>query len=197
MSTNNEQIVQEVSREEIDFINAKSREYKEQGASDLDAAAMAAEDWAKAQKASDEAGEEMWDKITKQVGLADLLDDQIRRSLGVFKTTWQKHNPEQTVDFSLELYTEKGPSGLANRLIAGAGLRLSVSRNGVWSVWRDKRIAFQHIAEMRDGHKWKLKLYEAMLQDILAWGVNHMLVLKAVKDGDIKLPPKDGESTGN
>ena len=188
--------IEEVSHEELSFIEGKKREYIEQGASEVEAIALATDDWKKAKEKADQEGEALWDKITKDIGAHDFIEDMVRRALVKYKEVWNKKNHPQTLDFELKMYSDPGPSGVIskNRLIAGAGLRLSVIKNGVHTLWRDKKVAFTHIRDMREGHKWKMALWEAMFQDILGWGVSYALAINMYQDNKhLTQTPKDGE----
>lgn len=175
-----EPLVKEVSREELDFMEVKTREYIEQGANALEASKMAAEDWAKQNQEMTAEQQQVWDQLTKQVGLADFIKDQIIRCLSSYKKSYHKSFPNMSIDFKMYLKNRKLEGNQAH-MIGGASLFLEFCYNGVWYVWREKRVDFTHIREMRNGHAWKLALYEAMLHDILAWGVTHLINIHEIK----------------
>jgi len=180
----NEPLIKEVGEEELKFLAEKKSEYTRQGMSDKDAHELAMEDWKKLEaNKNPEIDEAAWDQITKNIGLFDFLDDQIRRALGKYKSAWEKANPEQTMDFKLHLKTHGGVGTAGNkRLISGVSLILEKAQNGSWTVWREKKIEFTHIREMREGHKWKLALYEAMLHDLIAFGISYLVELDNIKN---------------
>lgn len=181
---NDEKIIKEVTRAEQDFIEARVKEYTAQGASIIEAGKMASEDWAKTQEAVTDEQAAAWDKLTQSIGLADLLKDQLIRALSNYKDAYHAKFPEKSIDFNLQLKT-KGVDGHYTdnkRLIAQASLSLEFSYNGVWTVWRNKSVKFQHIREMRDGHRWKLALYESMLHDLIAWGVTNVINVQELKN---------------
>lgn len=206
--------IKTASEEELRFIEEKSKDYVAQGMAPEEATKLAAEDWTK--MVGDEEGhaQEVWDKLTKQINLSDFIDDQIRRALGTYKTAWEKANPilddnkepmkdadgnimTHTLDFKLELKRVGGVKGRKGdpRLITAVELTLEVARDGLWKVWRKKHIGFAHVREMREGHKWKLALYESMLHEVIMWGVTYMLKLDAYQDGTIKPAVTEPAST--
>src|SRR5688572_12526650 len=119
------------------FIAELTNRYKIEGVHPVEAAQRAAHDWEELVKEREAQGDAAWQKFTKDIGLAEILDDQIRRALGVYKTMWSKEHAPQTIDFKLELkakgrddrefstYTSKH-----RYLIAEVILSLSVSING-------------------------------------------------------------------
>lgn len=161
------------------FIDQKEKEYRMDGLSDKEAEEKAAHEWEEHKKEAEEQGEKQWAQITKKIGLSNFLDDQIRRALGVYKTGWEKANAPQTLDFKLYMKTK---NGVSKRLIASVSLYLDIATNGVWRPWREKKISFQHVNEMRNEHMWKLKLYEDMFQDLLGWGVSYCMILDNNKE---------------
>lgn len=181
-----EKLISEVRADEAAFLKQKVSEYTSQGVSDVEAMQQAAAEWKSLEEERDKQGEALWDEVTKKVGLCDFLDDQIRRALGVYKYKWDKANAPEEIDFKMEL---KSLGGLQGRMIAGAQLRLEIKRGGLWRLWRNKEIKFEHIREARATHKWKLALYEAMYQDLLSWGVTYCILCEDFKDGRIKIEP--------
>ncbi len=168
-----EPTIEEVSLEQKRFLEERTREYKEQGADPLEAIHLAQNDWATAEEIRKKETDEVWDKFTNKIGLEKLLDDQMRRGLGTFKTAYEKAYPEKTIDFKLYYSSKKSEGGV----IASVYLILEICRNGLWKVWRRKQINFQHIREMRDGYKWKLALQEAMYYDLMSFGITYCILL--------------------
>lgn len=185
--------IQVASEEELEFLKGKKEAYVTQGVHEVEAMQLAAADWNKLSEDREAFAEKTWDEITKKVGMAEFVDDQIRRALGLYKTAWQKTHEGQTIDFKMRLDTKKSQK---SGMIAGASLKLEVSVNGVWTVWRNKEITFQHIREMREGHVWKLKLYEALFCDLVGWGVSYALVMQETKD-EIAKNKSNGRDTGD
>lgn len=188
----------EVDPRMIAFINQKMEEYRAQGVAELEASAAANADWEAYLKKTEEEGEEIFQKLAKDVGLAELIDDQLRRALGLYKAMFDKQFAPQTIDFKLQLKARgkddlafKEFKGIHKRLIAEATLILEVGRNGVWQVFRQKTRQFSHIGEMREGHRWKLQLYEAMLHDVIGWGITQYINVDDIRKA------KAAESNGS
>lgn len=179
---------------ELNFISSKTEEYKAQGLPEDEAKDMAASDWAEKKRKIETENGDVWNEVTKKIGLPDFLDDQIRRALGVYKKTFEeaekakvKEDPTyipRTIDFKLYMKSDRHPNSAIGRkgqprLIAGAHLILEYAINGLWKVWRDKGLNFTHVQQMKEIHVWKLHLYEAMLQDLMGWGVTYCLAADA------------------
>lgn len=180
----NEPLIKEASEQELKFLAEQASQYVKQGMSDIDARALAAEDWKKLENLHDKMGEQAWDEFTRKIGLHTILEDQIRRCLGQYKAAWEKANAPYTLDFKLYEKTRGGVGTSGNKqLIAGVSLILEKSLNGVWTVWRDKKIDFTHVGQMREAYKWKLALYEAMLHDLMAFGITYCLTMDDIKNG--------------
>jgi hypothetical protein len=165
-------VIQEVNPDELKFIDQKKKEYLAQGVSDLEATQLASEDYKKFTDQAEAAQGELWNRLTKQVGLVDFLDDQIRRALGVYKTDWEKKHQGQTLDFKLHLQPRRAEGGL----IGSAALILEIAVNGVWKKWNERIISFRHVREMRDANAWKLTLYESMFQYLISCGVTFRIL---------------------
>lgn len=174
---------------DLAFLKEKQREYMAQGVHEVEAMQQATTDLANKKAEMDQVSEEAWDQITKKIGLAEFLDDQMRRALGSIKTVWESNNNGHTLDFKLHLKTRGGVGNAGNkRLIAGVSLYLEYAIDGLWVVLREKRIDFVHVREMRDGNKWKTAIHEALLHDVFAWGINYMILTHQYKNGNIRKP---------
>jgi len=172
---------------DLAFLKEKQREYMAQGVHEVEAMQQATADLATKKAEMEEVGEEAWEQITKKVGLAEFLDDQLRRALGKVKTMWEGNNSGHTLDFKLHMKTEGGVGTSGNkRLIAGVSLYLEYAIDGLWKVMRHKQIGFVHVREMKDGNKWKTTIHEALLHDIIAWGITYIILTDQYNNGNIK-----------
>lgn len=169
---NSTSVIQEVNPDELKFIDVKKQEYLSQGISEAEATQLAAEDYKKFTEETEAKQAELWNSLTKKIGLVDFLDDQIRRALGTYKTDWEKRYEGQTVDFKLHLQARRATGGL----IGSAALILEIAINGVWKTWNEKVIKFRHIREMREGHEWKLALYESMFRELVSNAVTFRIL---------------------
>jgi hypothetical protein len=138
-------------------------------------------------------GEKNWMEFVKNVKLYDIIDDQLRRAFRAYEKEYNKRNAEDG-DISVKLHL--GKRNVRNGVAFAAGLKLEVKRRGLYKVFSDKQLGFTHVRDVRDETTWKYKLYEAMLQDLIFHGLNHLLLKDDVQNGFIK--PKqetDGATT--
>jgi hypothetical protein len=194
--------VEEATEGDLLYLEERIAFYKAKGQKDDIAEAAAKFDLAEIVKKRKYAGEATWNQLVKETKADKLMNDQILRALGIYKTEWEKRNKPFTIDFKLRMESEgeKRNKHAEITSIAGVTLYFHVARNGVWKLWNKKTIKFQHIREMRDGHNWKLQLYEALFFDFVASGVTHRLLQDDYRDGSLKVPVDPNgaaESGGN
>lgn len=175
--------VEEMNDRDRLYFDARLDYYEKQGLKEIEAATAANFDLNEFRQKQEEQGNELWSRLVKETKADKLLHDQLLRALGIYKTEWEKKNPGQLIDFKLRFEThgtitdKKG----AIKRISAVTLIFEVGKNGLFSVWNKKRIDFHHVREMRDGHNWKLSLYEALFVDFVMSGMTFRMIQEEFK----------------